>query len=110
MYEISIYKTANGKEPYIEWIESLDKTVRARIKARITRIQETNNLGIHEPVGEGVFELKFDFGSGYRIYFGFKTNTFLIFLFGGSKKGQQRDIEKAKEYWLDHLSLRGGRK
>ena len=86
MYEIEIYKTDNEKEPYVEWLESLDRTVRARIKARITRIQETSNLGVHEPVGDGVFELKFDFGPGYRVYFGFKTNTFLILLFGGSKK------------------------
>jgi putative addiction module killer protein len=107
---IDIYKTANGKEPYVEWLESLDRAVRARIKARLTRIQETSNLGIHEPVGDGIFELKFDFGPGYRVYFGFKTDTFLILLFGGNKKGQQRDIDKAKEYWRDHLSLKRGKK
>lgn len=109
MYEVDIYETSNGKEPYIEWLENLDRPVRARIQARFTRIQETNNLGIYEPVGDGLFELKFDFGPGYRVYFGFtKTNTCLILLFGGSKKGQQRDINKAKEYWQDHL--KGGKK
>lgn len=61
-------------------------------------------------LGDGIFELKFNFGPGYRVYFGFKKNTFLILLFGGSKKGQQRDIEKAKEYWLDHLSLKRGKR
>lgn len=110
MYETGIYKTHSGKEPYIEWLESLDRTVRARINARFTRIQETNNLGNYEPVGDGVFELKFDFGPGYRVYFGFKEDTFLILLFGGHKKGQQRDIDKAKEYWQDHLSLKRGKK
>jgi putative addiction module killer protein len=110
MYEIDIYKTSNDKEPYVEWLESLDRTVRARIKARFTKIQETNNLGIYEPVGDGVFEFKFDFGPGYRIYFGFKRDTFLILLFGGHKKGQQRDIDKAKEYWRDHLSIKRGKK
>lgn len=110
MYEIDIYKTANGKEPYIEWLESLDRSVRARIKARFTRIQETKNLGIYEPVGDGVFEFKFDFGPGYRVYFGFNADVFLILLFGGNKKGQQRDIEKSKEYWRDHLSLKRGKK
>lgn len=110
MFEIEIYKTANGNEPYVEWIESLDRSVRARIKARITRIQETNNLGVHEPVGDGVFELKFDFGPGYRDYFGFTENIFLILLFGGSKKRQQKDIEKAQEYWRDYLLLRRGKK
>lgn len=110
MYEIEIYKTTKGKEPYVDWLESLDRTVRARIKARFTRIQETGNFGIYEPVGEGVFELKFDFGPGFRVYFGFNAGTFLVLLFGGHKKGQQRDIEKAKEYWRDYLLLgRGGK-
>ena len=88
----------------------MDKTTIARIDARLTRIRETGNFGVCEPVGDGVFELKFDFGPGYRVYFGFKTDTFLILLFGGYKKGQQRDINKAKEYWQDHLSLRRSKK
>ncbi len=72
MYEIIIYRTANGKEPYVEWLESLDRMVRARIKARFSRIQETSNLGIHEPVGNGIFELKFDFGPGYLDFVQFR--------------------------------------
>lgn len=110
MYELEIYKTATGKEPYTEWLEDLDRTVRARIKARLTRIQETDNLGVFEPVGDSVFELKLDFGPGYRIYFGFESNVLLLLLLGGSKKGQKRDIEKAKEYWQDHLSIKRGKK
>jgi putative addiction module killer protein len=51
--------------------------------------------------------LKFDFGSGYRIYFGFKKDTFLLFLLGGSKKGQQKDIDKSKRYWNEYLLLNG---
>lgn len=106
-YEIEIYRTSKGKEPYIEWEESLDKTAISRIDARLTRIREAGNLGVWDPVGNGVFELKFDFGPGYRIYFGFKTDTLLIFLLGGYKKGQQKDINKAKGYWRDHLSAQG---
>jgi putative addiction module killer protein len=106
MYDIDIYRTAAGKEPYIDWLESLDRPVRARVKARIARIRETGNLGIYEPVGEGVFELKCDFGPGYRVYFGFKIDTFLLLLLGGYKKSQQKDINKAKEYWNEHLSLK----
>ncbi len=56
MYEIDIYKTARGKEPYTDWLESLDRPVRARIKARFARIRVTNNLGIYDPVGDGVFD------------------------------------------------------
>jgi putative addiction module killer protein len=106
-FEIAIYKISLGKEPYTEWEESLDRPILARIDARLTRIRETGILGVCEPVGDGVFELKFDFGPGYRIYFGYQTNSFLIFLLGGCKKTQQRDINKAIKYWRDHLSTGG---
>ena len=89
-YEIEIYKTIAGKEPFNEWLVSLDKNTFGRIDARIARIRQTGNLGVCEPVGDGVFELKLDFGPGYRAYFGYKTDTLLIFLLGGHKKGQQK--------------------
>lgn len=110
MCEMEIYHTLSGKEPYTEWLEGLDRTVRARINARIARIRETSNLGDYDPVGEGVYELRFDFGPGYRVYFGLKTELYLILLFGGYKKGQQRDIDKSIEYWKDHLSVKRGKK
>lgn len=110
VYDIEIYRTNNGKEPFIDWEKSLDKSSLVRIDARITRIRETGNLGIFEPVGDGVFELKLDFGSGYRIYFGFKKDTLLLFLLGGSKNKQQKDIDKAKEYWKEYLSQKRGEK
>jgi len=109
MYEIVIYQTNTGKEPYTEWSISLDTMTMARIDARLTRIRETGNCGICEPVGDGVFELKFDFGPGYRVYFGYKTKKCLLLLYGGYKKSQQRDIHKAKKYWLDHLTMEEGR-
>lgn len=108
-YDIELYRTAAGKEPYTEWEESLDKATMARIDARLARIRETGNSGNCEPVGEGVFELKFDFGPGYRVYFGLETETFMILLLGGSKRGQQRDINKSKEYWKDHLLTKKGK-
>lgn len=110
LFYIEIYRTSTEKEPYTEWVESLDKNVLARIDARITRIERTGNFGICEPVGDGVFELKLDFGPGYRIYFGYKTDTVLVFLLGGHKKGQQKDIDKAQEYWSEYLSLNRGKK
>lgn len=109
-YEIEIYQTAGGKEPYTEWEESLDKSNMARIDARLARIREAGNIGNCEPVGDGVYELKFDFGPGYRIYFGLEKETSMILLLGGSKKGQQRDINKSKEYWQDHLLMKRGKK
>lgn len=106
MYEIDIYRTETNYEPYIEWESSLDRQVRTRIDARLTRIRLTGNLGDFKSVSDGVYELRFDFGPGYRVYFGFdKTKKKLIILLaGGSKRTQAKDILKAKEYWRDHLS------
>lgn len=108
MYEIVIYQTASRREPYTEWTLTLDTATAARIDARLTRARQTGNLGVCEPVGEGVFELKLDFGPGYRVYFAYVTKTRLMLLFGGFKKSQQRDINHAKKYWLEYLSLKGG--
>jgi putative addiction module killer protein len=110
MYDLKIYKTEAGKEPYIDWLESLDRNVRARIDSRITRIRKTGNLGVHAPVGAGVFELKLDFGPGYRVYFGFERDVLLLLLLGGNKSCQQKDIDKAITYWRNHLSSTGVKK
>jgi len=109
-YDIDIYQTSAGKEPYSQWMDSLDKSTLARIDARLTRIEKNGNFGDCEPVEGGVFEIKFDFGPGYRIYFGYETDTNLILLLGGYKKGQQKNIDKAKEYWREHSSHRKEKK
>lgn len=59
------------------------------------------NLGLHRSVGDGVYELKIDFGSGYRIYFGKIGSCIILLLCAGDKKTQQNDIEKAKKYFQD---------
>jgi putative addiction module killer protein len=106
MHEIGIYRTGANREPYTEWESSLDRQIRTRIDARITRIRLTENLGDFKPVGDGIYELRLDFGPGYRVYFGFdkKKNKTIILLAGGSKRTQVRDIIKAKQYWQDYLS------
>lgn len=85
-FDTEVYKTSTGKEPYTEWTESLDKNA----LVRITRIEKTGNFGICEPVGDGIFELKLDFGPGYRIYFGYKTDTVLVLLLEVIKKDSKK--------------------
>lgn len=64
-------------------------------------------MGISEIVKKykelkGILELRIDHGPGYRVYFAKKSNTVVLLLIGGTKRTQQRDIEKAKEYWNDY--------
>jgi len=70
--------------------------VRARIDVRIKRIL-LGNLGDVKTIGEGVFEIRIDFGPGYRVYFARKQNVLVILLAGGNKSTQVKDIQKAKD-------------
>jgi putative addiction module killer protein len=78
------------------WLSALaDQRAKARILIRLTRA-ETGNLGACSPVGEGVSEMRFQFGPGYRVYFFRHGPTIYYLLAGGDKSSQQRDIETAK--------------
>ncbi len=97
--EIQIFRDQNGREPFTDWFESVrDLKILNRIQARLDRL-ESGNLGDYRPVGNGVFELRFQFGPGYRIYFGEVDNTMVLLLCGGEKSSQTRDIQRAKVYW-----------
>jgi len=88
--------------PFDEWLDDLsdNKTV-ARILARLARVRQ-GNLGDCKSVGEGVNELRLDYGPGYRIYFGQKGPTLIVLLCGGDKRAQERDIRLAKLYWREY--------
>ncbi|MFO1259281.1 MAG: type II toxin-antitoxin system RelE/ParE family toxin [Gammaproteobacteria bacterium] len=95
---IRLYETAEGKVPYNDWMESIkDKITKNRIRARIDRIQ-LGNYGDHKSVGEGVNELRLDFGPGYRIYYADIDDVLVILFCGGNKNGQDRDIKQAKKF------------
>ena len=66
--DVREYLTAEGKNPYRAWLDTLDVTPRARIQARVFRFS-TGNLGDHRSMGGGVWEARVMFGPGYRIYF-----------------------------------------
>lgn len=101
--EILNYHTADGKCPYKEWFDSLnDVSTQQIIDARLTRV-ERGLLGECNFIGNGVIELKFRFGAGYRIYFGRQGRRLIILLCGGDKSSQNKDIKKALEYWEDYL-------
>ena len=81
----------------MRWYEQLkDRQAKARIAVRIRRMQ-FGNFGDAKAVGSGVFELRFDFGPGYRVYYTERHGEIVVFLAGGDKSTQAQDIEKAKE-------------
>ena len=84
-------------EAYAQWFEGLrDQQARARIDARIRRLS-LGNPGDVKPVGEGVSELRIDYGPGYRVYFVQRGRTLVVLLAGGDKRTQDRDIKSAIE-------------
>ena len=105
--KLQFYQTLNGREPFTEWFESIqDRKTQTRIEARLNSIKY-GNFGDYQSVGDGVFELRFHFGPGYRIYFGLVDNTIVLLLCGGDKSSQTRDIVRAKAYWVEYKEARG---
>ena len=86
----------------------------AGLATRIARVA-VGNFGDTEPVGEGVLELRVDWGAGYRDYFARLGQVVVLLLCGGDKRTQQKDIERAKAYFQDYKARtarkkpRGGR-
>jgi len=81
---------------FAAWRSGLrDSVARKRIGARIDRLA-FGHLGDVKPVGEGVSELRLDFGPGYRLYFVGRDEMLIVLLCGGDKSTQARDIAKAK--------------
>ena len=88
---VEIRKTAT----FAQWIDGLrDMRTRARVQARIERLA-LGHAGDVKPVGEGVSELRIDYGPGYRVYFKKRARSLVILLAGGDKRTQSRDIRTA---------------
>lgn len=100
-YEIEVYETENKKLPFDLWLNKQDHTLRGIISAKLRKMS-LGNLGICEPVGDGISEVKINLGAGYRIYFIIKARKILLLLCAGEKKTQSKDIQKAKEYLKDY--------
>jgi len=84
-------------ELFARWFAALrDARARARIQVRIDRLQ-IGNPGDVKAVGEGVSEMRIDYGPGYRVYFVQRGTAYVVLLAGGDKKSQERDIARALE-------------
>ena len=89
------------------WLDNLkDKSSRLRIVAHLRRMAK-GNFGDHKGLGDGLSELKLDFGPGYRVYFGKEGDDIILLTFGGDKSTQSRDIDKAKRLLREWKEERG---
>lgn len=83
--------------PFADWMASLkDLKTRARIAERLRRIAISGSLGDYKNIGDGLSELRFHFGPGYRVYFCRRGAEIVILLGGGDKGSQSRDVKAAK--------------
>jgi putative addiction module killer protein len=81
---------------FMEWLQALgDRQGRAKIIVRLDRLEQ-GNPGNSRSVGEGIFELKIDFGPGYRVYYVQRGEVLIVILCGGDKSTQSKDIQRAK--------------
>ena len=98
------YQTSEGKQPFDDWYNTLKETkTRLIIRKRINRLA-LGNFGDCKTLKDGLFEVRIDYGPGYRLYFAQEGQQIILLLSGGDKSTQEVDIQKAKEYYDDYKS------
>ena len=100
MFELIIYKTSTEKEPFNEWLSSLDKSVLGQVMSRIDRLQD-GHLGKAKALKDGLYELKFK-SPAFRIYYAMIGKQVVLLLTAGNKTSQFSDIKKARDYLQDY--------
>lgn len=100
--ELLHYVTASGIDVIQKWMDGLhDMRARVAIQRRINRAV-LGNFGDHKFCRDGVYELRIDTGPGYRVYYARDGVTVILLLCGGDKRGQDKDLDRAVEYWRDY--------
>ena len=94
------YIDRQGRNQFERWFARLDDSIQARITVALDRLERGSSS--MKGVGAGVFEMRLDFGPGYRIYFGKDGETLILLLCGGTKRRQQDDIEVARHLWREY--------
>ena len=95
------YLDEKGRSPFENWFKRINAQAAAKVTTALVRL-EGGNTSNTKSLGGGVYELKIDFGQGYRVYFGYDGPKVVILLAGGTKKGQNKDITAAKKQWSDY--------
>jgi putative addiction module killer protein len=100
MIGIEEYLTEENQSPFGRWFDRLDGGAAAIVTVAIGRLAAGNRSSV-KTIGEGASELRIDRGPGYRVYFGWDGDAFVILLGGGTKRRQQNDIATALDHWRD---------
>ena len=104
-----VFQEVKGRVPFEDYLNGLKDIVgKAKILARVDRA-EKGNFGDYKHLKDGLFEMRDDYGPGYRIYFGVDGDEIILLLLAGTKREQGRDIIKAYEY-LETVRKKRGRK
>ncbi len=105
--EIRHYVSRVGKDVFDDWLTQLaDARAQAKIATRINRLT-VGNFGDCKSLGQGLHELRIDWGSGYRLYYTMMGRECVLLLCGGDKRKQSSDIERALEYLKDYKGRSG---
>jgi putative addiction module killer protein len=97
-----------GQSPFAAWFDTLDAIAAAKVTVALARLGLGNTSNV-KGVGAGAFELKVNFGPGYRVYFGKDGSEGVILPGGGTKKRQGRDIEAALDLWRSYKDRKKGK-
>lgn len=100
-FEIREYQDNKGYSPFTDWFNRLDAKAALKVNTYITRVGNGNFSNV-KSLSNGISEIKINWASGYRVYFAKDGKKLIILLAGGTKKRQQKDIEVAKNYWLNY--------
>jgi putative addiction module killer protein len=100
--EIRRYATHAGKDVFGHWLSRLgDSRAQAKVASRIDRLA-VGNFGDCKSLGDGLYELRIDWGPGYRIYYAIIGKACVLLLCGGDKRKQPSDINRARTYLKDY--------
>jgi putative addiction module killer protein len=100
--ELRRYLTASGRDVFGEWLAGLrDTRTKAKIVARLDRLS-AGNFGDCKALRGGLFELRINWGPGYRVYYALVDRVCVLLLCGGDKRKQSSDIKRALEYLKDY--------
>jgi putative addiction module killer protein len=104
-FQIIVYATQSGREPFGRWLDSLDGSVKGRVLARLDRLQ-VGYIGNAKALKDGLYELKFK-NPPFRVYYAMVGKNILLLISGGDKSLQSEDIRLAKNYLIDYRSRYG---